>query len=166
MLVDVGGHPGAAGFTVETKKISQLKKLLESLAEKNIKEDLLIRKLKIDCELGLDLINDELFDALNKLSPFGYGNPEPVFLAKNVVIEEMRLVGKDGNHLKLKLGIMNHELRINGILFNYDNSLNLKVGDSVDIVYIITQNEWLARRSLGEGGNGNKKLELKIKDLR
>ena len=166
LLVDVGGHPGAAGFTVETKKISQLKKLLESLAEKNIKEDLLIRKLKIDCELGLDLINDELFDALNKLSPFGYGNPEPVFLAKNVVIEEMRLVGKDGNHLKLKLGIMNHELRINGILFNYDNSLNLKVGDSVDIVYIITQNEWLARRSLGEGGNGNKKLELKIKDLR
>ena len=51
---------------------------------------------------------------------------------------------------------MNHELRINGILFNYEKSLNLKIGDSVDVVYTITQNEWL----------GNKKLELKIKDIR
>ncbi len=175
LLVDVGGHPGAAGFTIETKKISQLKKLLESLAEKNITEDLLIRKLKIDCELSLELINQELFEALNKLAPFGYGNPEPVFLARNVVIEEMRLVGKDGRHLKLKIKNNISNLVFDAILFGYDNNLNLKIGDVVDVVYTIFQNEWLARRpvrqsfsvggSLGEGGNGNKKLELKIKDI-
>ncbi len=156
LLIDAGGHPGAAGFTVETKKISQLKKLLESLAEKNITEDLLIRKLKIDCELELDLINQELFDALNKLAPFGYGNPEPTFIAKNVVIEDMRIVGKDGKHLKIQVKSQNSKVKIGGILFGYDNNLNLKIGDKVDIVYTIFENEW----------NGNKKLELKIKDLR
>jgi hypothetical protein len=44
---------------------------------------------------------------------------------------------------------------IGGIMFNFDSSLGLAVGDEVDIVYTISQNEW----------RGNKKLELKIKDI-
>lgn len=160
LLVDAGGHPMAAGFTIETKRIAELQKLIEELSEKHISEDLLVRKLRIDCELSLELINEELFAALLKLSPFGPGNPEPTFLAKNVIIEDMRIVGKEGSHLKLKIthsassGQAN--LWFDAILFGYDNNLNLKIGDKADIVYTISQNEW----------QGNKKLELKIKDIK
>ncbi len=170
LLVDAGGHPMAAGFTVETKRIAELQKLIEKLSEKHISEDLLVRKLRIDCELSLDLINEELFASIQTLSPFGPGNPEPTFLAKRVVIEDMRVVGKDQKHLKIQLSSQTRSdlhlasdqgrtlgmRTIDGIVFNYDSSKDLKIGDVVNVVYTISQNEW----------NGNKKLELKIKDLK
>lgn len=166
LLVDAGGHPMAAGFTVETKKIPELKKLLEELSEKNITPEMLSRSLRIDCELSLDLIDEDLFGGISELSPFGPGNPEPTFLAKGVTIENMRLVGKDGSHLKLKIKNKISNLSFDAILFGYDQSLNLKVGDVIDVAYSISQNEWLAQRSFNGVGNGNTKLELKIKDLK
>lgn len=153
LLVDAGGHPGAAGFTVETSKIEELHKFLEKAADKKIAEELLVRKLPIDCELDLDLVNEKLFDGLQVLSPFGYGNPDPVFLSKKVTIENINSVGADKKHLKIQFGKNN--FRIGGILFNYDTSLKLAVGDRVDIVYSLSENQW----------NGNRKLEIKLKDI-
>ncbi|MEK9176390.1 MAG: single-stranded-DNA-specific exonuclease RecJ [Patescibacteria group bacterium] len=166
ILVDVGGHPMAAGFTVETKNIEKLKKKMEKLAEGNINQKLLTRIVKVDCELSLSLINNNLFVLLNKLAPFGYGNPEPTFLASSVVIESMRSVGIEQKHLKVQLrsdlGLASSQGRtlnvgtIDGIIFNHDSSQDLKIGGKVDIVYTISENIW----------NGNKNLELKIKDIK
>lgn len=155
LLVDKGGHPMAAGFTLRTRDLDEFKKRVEKEAEKEIDEKLLVRNLKIDLELPIELISFNLFNEIQKLSPFGYGNAEPSFLAKNIEIMDMRFVGKESKHLKLTMddGEMN---RYDGILFGYDQSLNLKIGDKVDIVYTLSKNEW----------NGNKKLELKIKDIK
>jgi len=177
-LVDKGGHPMAAGFTVKTKDIESLKKAMQKRAEKEIEEQLLVRKLSIDCILPIDLINLSLFQEISKLSPFGYGNSEPVFSANNLTIKNMRYVGKDSNHVKLtfstytpsksrsKLEILetasnqgrtlNSSNEIAGILFGYDKSLNLKIGDTASVAYTISLNEW----------NGNKNLELKIRDIK
>ncbi len=156
LLVDAGGHPGAAGFTVETSKLLELQTLLEKLAKTKIAKKLLVRKLLIDAELNLPLISDELFTEILKLSPFGYGNPEPTFVARRVTIQDLRYVGMDQKHLKIQFKINNSKLTINGILFNYDQSLRLRIGDSVDIAYTISENIW----------NGNKNLELKVKDIK
>lgn len=164
-LVDVGGHPMAAGFTVETAKIPLLEKKFEELAKKLINKDHLVRKLKIDCELPIEFVDLDLFNSISKLEPFGMKNPTPVFLARGLIIESMRLVGGD-KHLKISLqprsvlDTASNQGRtlaegMGGIMFNYDKSLDLKVGDRVDIVYTISVNEW----------NGAKKLELKIKDV-
>lgn len=153
-LVDVGGHPMAAGFTVETEKIPLLEKKLEELAEKLINEDHLIRKLKIDCEIPIEFIDLKLFEKITALEPFGMKNPAPVFLSKNLEIKNLKYVGKESKHLKIDFGFGSKS--IGGILFNYDKKLNLKIGDSVDVVYSIELNEW----------NGNKKIELKIRDCR
>lgn len=155
LLVDAGGHPMAAGFTVETKKIPELKKLLEELSEKNITPEMLSRSLRIDCELSLDLIDESLFGKITELSPFGPGNPEPTFLAKEVTIENMRLVGKDGSHLKLVINHQPSAISYGAIMFGYDQSLKLKIGDKVDVIYTISENIW----------NGNKKLELKLRGV-
>ena len=139
---------------METKKLPELQDYLETLAEKQISSSLLIRKVRIDCFLDLDLIDEQMFSHVNELSPFGYGNPEPTFLAKKVMIQNIQIVGLDKKHMKLLLRGENKSF--SAILFNFDAGLDLHVNDKVDAVYTISENEW----------NGNKKLELKIKDLR
>ena len=163
-LVDAGGHPMAAGFTVETAKLLELQKTLEDRAELLIDKDLLTRSLKIDCELSLSFVDLNLYEALQKLGPFGMGNPEPTFISRSVVVEDVRLVGAEGKHLKFKFripasqrGEQNSEFRIEGIGFGMgETSTKIHIGEKVDIVYTIDENEW----------NGEKRLQLKIKDLR
>ena len=161
LLVDAGGHPMAAGFTVETAKLLELQKNLEDKAELILNEGMLIRSLRVDCELPLSFIDFELYEALQKLSPFGMGNPEPTFISKKVLVKDLRLIGRDSQHLKLKISesrIMNHESSIfDGIGFGLgDKVKNFAIGDKVDVIYTISRDEW----------NGEKRLQLKIKDIR
>jgi single-stranded-DNA-specific exonuclease len=157
-LVDAGGHPMAAGFTVETAKLPQLQKALEKKAGPLLNKDLLTRNLKIDCELPLSAINIELYDKTRKLEPFGMANPQPVFMSKKVEIQDIRTVGKEGSHLKLKLFQKEQEeLIFDGIGFSLgEKAKDLHIGDLISIAYVISPDEW----------NGQDKLQLTIKDLR
>jgi single-stranded-DNA-specific exonuclease len=155
-LVDVGGHPMAAGFTVETKKLIFIKNHLEKEAEKLVTQDLLIRELTIDFELPFKQINLEFVKELEKLAPFGPSNPTPVFLSKNLTIEDMRLVGQQGKHLKITLSDQKSGSKFGAIAFGFGKkSKTLKIGDTITIVYTLAINEW----------NGNERIEIKIKDL-
>ncbi len=157
LLIDAGGHPMAAGFTVETKNLSLLQKKLEDLAEKLLNDGHLTRTLKIDYELDLSLVDKNLYQEIQKLSPFGMKNPEPTFLSKNIIIEDMRIVGRDGKHMKLKVKSQNAKVKIDGIAFGMGERIKeFHVGDSVNIVYTIDNNVW----------NGNSTLQLKIKDIK
>lgn len=150
ILVDVGGHPMAAGFTVETKNIEKLKKRLEEIADRELDSEKLTRVLKIDAEISLDGITESLWKKIQDFAPFGFGNPEPVFATRGVTIEDARLVGKDGKHLKLRIG------NFNAIAFHLGNLYGqLKPDKLVDIAYTINLDTW----------NGNKRLQLKIKDV-
>ncbi len=155
LLVDVGGHPMAAGFTIETDKIPVLEKRLKKKAQKLLKKELLERTIRIDLDLPYSQISQNLYDAIQKLQPFGMKNPEPVFLTNNFIVEDLRLVGNGGKHLKLEFRIQNSEFRMEGIAFGMGDSNGFKIGDSVDIVYTLDENKW----------NGYKKLQLKIKDI-
>ena len=156
LLVDVGGHPMAAGFTVETQKLALLEKNLKKRAKKLLTNVLMERVIRIDMEISSDFITQQLYDAIQKLEPFGMKNPEPVFLTKAFIIEDIRLVGNGNKHLKLNFGSKISNLKFEGIYFGGGEGNKLIVGDSVDVVYTIDENEW----------NGNKKLQLKIKDIK
>lgn len=155
LLVDVGGHPMAAGFTVETSKLALLEKNLKKRVEKILDEEMLRRLLKIDLELPILNLTQNLYDAIQKLQPFGMKNPEPTFVTKNLIISDIRLVGNDGKHLKIGFRYQDSKSRIEGIAFGMGEGNGFKIGDKVDVVYNLSENEW----------NGNKKIELKIKDL-
>jgi len=155
-LVDAGGHPMAAGFTVETAKLPLLQKALENKADLLLNKSLLTRSLKIDCELPLSSININLYESLQKFSPFGMGNPEPTFVSRGVVIEDVRLVGNEGKHLKLIVSSQKTGVRFEGIGFGLGEKTKINIGDKIDIVYTIDKNEW----------NGEKRLQLKIKDFK
>ncbi|OGH03123.1 MAG: single-stranded-DNA-specific exonuclease RecJ [Candidatus Levybacteria bacterium RIFCSPHIGHO2_01_FULL_37_17] len=154
LLVDVGGHPMAAGFTVETKNLAKLEKFLYEKVSKLISKDHLERKLNIDLILPEDLIGLDLYSYIQKLSPFGMANPEPTFLTHNLRIFEIKKVGRDGKHLKLKLNTINGA-RLDAIAFGMGDS-KLKIGDAINVVYTFSVDEW----------NGNKKLQLKVKDFK
>jgi single-stranded-DNA-specific exonuclease len=102
-LVSVGGHPMAAGFSIKTENIDDFRQSLRALAQKEISEDQLTQSLTIDLELNDQDITMELYQALQTLRPFGIGNPKPVFAFKNLTVNEARTVGRDHQHLKLKV---------------------------------------------------------------
>jgi single-stranded-DNA-specific exonuclease len=155
LLIDVGGHPMAAGFTVETDKLELLKKRLFESIKKLLKKEHLERILRIDLKLKPELINYDIYSEIQKLAPFGMGNTEPTFVTKSLTVSDLRVIGKDSKHLKLKFTIDNSELKINGIWFGVGDKNNLKIGDKVDVVYTMTENNW----------NGYKNIELKVKDI-
>ncbi|OIP58130.1 MAG: single-stranded-DNA-specific exonuclease RecJ [Candidatus Levybacteria bacterium CG_4_10_14_0_2_um_filter_36_16] len=151
-LIDTGGHPMAAGFTIETSKIEIFKKALEEHGKEIIKDEQLIKSLDIDLEFNFNQITFEMFESIQKLLPFGMKNPEPVFLTKNVTVSDIKTVGKDGKHLKLLLE--KNGKKILGIWFGNGKN-DMKIGKEVDVVYTIDSNYW----------NGESKLQLKIKDV-
>ena len=149
-LVDVGGHPMAAGFTIETKNIRKFTKEVESAAKSDIKKSLLVRTIAIDLEMPFSAIGPSLYERLTEFAPFGIGNPEPVFATKGVTVESIRLIGAKQNHLKLKLS------SFDAVGFGMGQWYGkIKQGMMVDVAYTIDMNEW----------NGNTSLQLKIKDI-
>ncbi|HCM82600.1 MAG: Single-stranded-DNA-specific exonuclease RecJ [Microgenomates group bacterium GW2011_GWC1_43_11] len=173
LLVDVGGHPLAAGFTVKTEKLQELQEQLEKLAQKEITDAMLKRPVPIDLELPLGEVTEELYEQLQQLQPFGFGNPDPVFLSKGVKVMDFRKIGLDGKHLKFRISSNNRATRFDSkfsarrvkqcnnatfdaVFFNHASfSDDLKPDQPVDIAYTIDLNEW----------NGNRQLQLKVKDI-
>jgi single-stranded-DNA-specific exonuclease len=156
ILIDVGGHPMAAGFTVETRYLGDLKDRLEKMAEIELDEDKLTRTLKIDAEIPLELVSEKLWASMQDFQPFGFGNSEPVFATRGVGISDARLVGADGKHLKLRIIDKESRLMIDAIAFGMGGLFEkLRPDAPIDIAYSIDMNVW----------NGNRKLQLKIKDI-
>ena len=154
-FINVGGHPMAAGFTIETDKIVMLRNVLEVKADELIEEEMLLRKLKIDCLLPFDIISPDLYRLLQKLAPFGMGNPEPVFETDGVIVKDFKVIGKEGQHLRLF--IEKDGKTFEAIAFAMGElAHNLKEGDVISLAYSIDENAW----------NGQTKLQLKVKDIR
>jgi len=159
-FVDLGGHPMAAGFTIETEKIPQLQQRLETLAQEQIAEELLSPVLEIECQVELADIDQGLYAKLDQFEPFGMGNRLPVLAAGPVKIVEWRLVGKDERHVKLQLKAKSYKLEavtLDAIFFNgTDPFANLDTQKPVDVAFQVDENEW----------NGRTGLQLMIKDVR
>jgi single-stranded-DNA-specific exonuclease len=99
-----------------------------------------------------------VYVAIQTLAPFGMTNPEPTFVSRGVQVLDMRLVGRDKNHVKLCFCEVGKEMdKIDCIAFGMgERAADLQVGSTVDIVYTIDRDTW----------NGNKKMQLKIKDVK
>lgn len=165
LLIDAGGHPMAAGFTIETSKLELLKSRLEQLAEKELDKQKLTKTLKIDCELKLEDLSLELYGKISQFEPFGIGNPEPVFISQGVRVIEGERVGEEGKHLKLKLSLSKSPvsyysqsaITYEAIGFGLGHLLpQLSLNQQIDIAYNLILNEW----------NGTKKIQLKLRDIK
>jgi len=102
---DFGGHKEAGGFSTTLEKVHLLEAELERAYEKirqersNLKSE--ERLDLVDAKLSFDEVNDKTWQEVNKLAPFGVGNPKPVFLFENAEVRRMEQFGKEKQHLKL-----------------------------------------------------------------
>jgi single-stranded-DNA-specific exonuclease len=152
--IEGGGHPMAAGFSITTENIEIFSKKINKFAEGILTDEMLQKKLKIDCQIDFELINMDLVSKLKSFEPTGLGNFTAVFLSKKVEILDVRPVGREARHLKLKL--KQNEHIFDSIFFGGgENYSELAPGSLADVVYSVEENVW----------NGNISLQLKIKDI-
>ena len=102
ILLEYGGHKGAGGFSLLQENIHILEDrlneaFLKTFSEKENTEDILIDK-----KISLDDVNWETYRHIEKFAPFGLDNPKPLFLFENIFVSQMKLFGKEKNHLELK----------------------------------------------------------------
>lgn len=154
LILEGGGHPMAAGFSIVTSKIEEFRLKINKISESKLTDEILERKLKIDLELNFDLINEELVEELKKFEPSGQGNYSPVFVSKNVKIVESKTVGSDGKHLKLKLE--QNGIKLDAIWFNVKSEFVSSKSVKADIAFTVEENVW----------NSNTTIQLKIRDIK
>ncbi|HZQ06267.1 MAG TPA: single-stranded-DNA-specific exonuclease RecJ [Anaerolineae bacterium] len=154
LLVRHGGHAAAAGFTVKSDNFSALHTRLRDIAARDLAQLELTPTISVDAEADLTEMNWNLLQHLERLAPFGYGNREPVFLSRNVIVRAARVVGTDHLSLVLSDGIVVWD----AIAFRHKDMFPLlnPPPKQVDIVYTLTSKVW----------GGEPRLQLEIKDLR
>jgi single-stranded-DNA-specific exonuclease len=90
-----GGHAQAAGFTLPADRIGELERRLEQYCRTVLQPEDLEPVLRVDAEINLDEADDGLWSQLQRLNPFGYGNPTPTLVARQVRVLETPRILKD-----------------------------------------------------------------------
>jgi single-stranded-DNA-specific exonuclease len=147
LLIDIGGHSGAAGFSLEEKNLEAFKIRVESLVE-NI-EVISEKVLNIEAEVDSEMLSKSLVKKLDQFAPFGYKNPPVLLATRGMQISEVRTLS-DGKHLKFRAN------GIDAIAFGMgDLSKKMVNTEKADIAYTLEINEF----------RGNQNLQLKVKDI-
>ncbi|AOR22875.1 single-stranded-DNA-specific exonuclease RecJ [Clostridium taeniosporum] len=105
LLNKFGGHPMAAGLSLDEKNIDLFREQLNKNTTLTIED--LIPKITIDSALSLENINYDIINDLEILEPFGKGNSKPLFGAKNINAIKAMILGQNRNVLKIKLKTSN-----------------------------------------------------------
>lgn len=135
LFVKYGGHAGAAGFSIPIENISEFTKRMDEHVGSSLHDSDFQKPIKIDKEILPHRVSYEFLEAINKLEPFGFGNATPVFTMKNCLFKDLRLIGKDKNHMMLTLLKDGNEMR-NAVWFSsghcFEDLVNLR---EVDIAF-------------------------------
>ncbi len=153
-----GGHSQAAGVSVSPENIEKFCDKMAKEVEKELNGKEILTSIEIDYEISAEEIGWELVGELSKMEPFGGGNKQPIFCARNFIICDLKIVGNGQKHLKLTLrGESNSPKIFEAIGFSLAEKFpNLKKDDKIDIAFNLEEDEW----------NGNKKIQMKIIDLK
>ena len=146
-----GGHAHAAGFSLKSSNIGILKKELEAFAGETMREEDLIPTIDVDAEILLKDITSETLLSINALSPFGQGNPEPLFLSRSLEVLDSRVVGK--RHLKFS--VCREKKIFDAIGFGLANRHPLR-GKTIDMIFTPELNRW----------HGDERIQLKVVDFK
>jgi single-stranded-DNA-specific exonuclease len=149
LLIDIGGHKGAAGFSLANENLNLFQEKLETVIEGYQLGDVK-PSLEIEAEVEFKKITKSLVKEINSLEPFGFQNPQPLLATKNLKVSDIRTVG-GGKHLKFKAE------GIDAIAFGMGEwSEILKSGQLINLAYFLEINKF----------NGQEILQLKVKDIK
>jgi len=155
LLIAFGGHPSAAGVTIQEDQLPEFTARFSAIAEQWIRETKSVPMLHVDSEVRLNEVTMQLLQEIGTLHPFGAGNPEPTFAVRGLNILTARVVGD--KHLKMTVR-QGGSLPFDSIGFGMksleDYGLSLKT--PVDVAFTPELNHW----------NGYDRIQLRIRDIR
>jgi single-stranded-DNA-specific exonuclease len=144
-LVTFGGHDMAAGLTVKRENFDSFVKEMQSYANEHIDDAQLVKKIKPDVVAELSEINLTSAVEVEKIGPFGIGNPAPIVQMMGVKVDEVSVIGGAGAHLSLKIGSTQHRIRC--LWWNYGKfASKITRGSSIDVVGKLKVNEFRGKR--------------------
>ncbi|MGX6977849.1 single-stranded-DNA-specific exonuclease RecJ [Vagococcus elongatus] len=153
-LEKFGGHHMAAGLSLQTTHLEQVRQLLNERIFNMAIDFSIGSPLPVEDSLSINNISESLIEDLQLLEPFGTDNPSPYFLFKDVGIKETRKIGADKKHLKLVLESSGQTLDTIGFGFG-DEADEFETAEELSVVGTIGLNVW----------NGIKKPQLLLKDF-
>ena len=156
LLKGYGGHPAAAGLTIEESRLPEFVERFQDVAARWSAQHGRHPLLHVDAEVKLMDVGPRAVRELDLLHPFGAGNPEPVFVVRNLTMLDVRVVGE--GHLKLVVR-QPGSTPFESIGFRLGELLaqrGLSSKASIDLACIPELNRW----------NGFDRIQLRIKDLR
>ena len=156
LLMGFGGHKYAAGLSIAADQIPHLRERLSAVVLEQVGARGFVRTITIDSPVTFDELSFDLLHDIERMAPFGQGNPEPRFGAKGLEVLSIRPVGNN-KHLKLRLRQQNGQF-FDAIAYNKGASIGswLRSGARVAAVFTPRINTW----------NGMNNIELDIKDIK
>jgi single-stranded-DNA-specific exonuclease len=150
MLEGYGGHAQAAGLQIRTERIMDFARCFDTFARGKLKPEDLTPRQRVDAWCDIDEINERMVEELDRLTPFGAGNPEPVLGARDVEVLNRQIVGRD--HLKLRIPCRKGVLAVIAYGFGklYDS-----IGSRVDLAFVPEFNYY----------GGVQHVQLRAKDI-
>ncbi|MBW2705891.1 MAG: single-stranded-DNA-specific exonuclease RecJ [Deltaproteobacteria bacterium] len=153
-LEGFGGHAMAAGLQIREENIADFQNAFESEIQRTSSPETLVPAIQIDSELDVGAISDDLLDELELLMPFGVGNPEPLFLARDVKVISSKIVGQNHRRMVLSQTSGYATATIAAIHFNVNDD-DAKKFHFDQMVFRLHWNRW----------NGKKTAQIVVEDL-
>lgn len=155
LLLKFGGHPMAAGFSLEEKDVDEFRRRLNENARERLTEEDFIPRVWIDVAMPFEYITEPFVRELELLEPYGQGNEKPQFAQKSMVIRSAHVVGRNRNVVRLSL-VNERGVSMDGVVFTDGDLFMEEKGNSrlMDVIYYPGINEY----------NGNRNLQIVVKD--
>ncbi len=150
-----GGHAAAAGFDVRGEAIEAFSAAFADHARTLLPQEP-VPDLRIDLEIRLDEVTPELVRYLAYAGPFGPGNPTPVFAIRGLTVDSATAVGRDRQHLRLRVRDGDRTLGAIGFGMTPTHGAQARPGAVVDMAAQLQEDEW----------RGQKRIQAKLVDLR
>ena len=154
ILPHFGGHPMAAGMTIDLSYLEDLRSRLNELALDKLTEEDLTPLTKVDLHCRVEDVTLETIEEMNLLAPFGVSNPKPVVMLKDVHLSQIRRIGSQDNHLKV--GLEENGATLDGVGFHFGYAFEeIASRAAVSVIGQLSVNEW----------NGLRKPQIFVKDI-
>jgi single-stranded-DNA-specific exonuclease len=152
LLTRFGGHSRAAGLSLYTSNLPQLKRALLEIAAEELEGVDLRPKIDIDAETTLPDLGGDTYPTIQKMAPFGQGNSVPTFLTRGVEVVSSSTMGSDNSHLRMK--VKQGAMLFDTVGFGLGTYIH-ELLNPIDIVYNLEMDHW----------NGQSKLRLNVLDF-
>ena len=155
LLDAFGGHPSAAGVTVQESRLDDFRERFSAVVAEWTRGGAAVPTLHVDAEVQLSEVTAKLIREIGAFHPFGAGNPEPTFAVKGLEVMESRTVGD--KHLKMTVR-QGRSMPFDSIGFGMKSLLDrgIPARTPVDLAFLPELNRW----------NGYDRIQLRIRDLR